>query len=111
MLKNGEAPMVHEVHRRSTIRNCILGNLAIREFARIRPYLEPVQLKERAVLQEPRKRIEHVHFIETGLVSLRTLATESILETALVGRYGAVGVSVALGVEPNTVDCRAPHPA
>jgi CRP-like cAMP-binding protein len=91
--------MIFELHRRSIVRNGILGNLAVADFARVRPFLQPVQLKERAVLQEPERRIEHVHFIEAGIISLRTLATGSILETALVGRYGAVGASVALGGE------------
>jgi CRP-like cAMP-binding protein len=95
----GDVSMIYELHKRAIIRNGILSNLAVREFARIRPYLQPVQLKEGAVLQEPKKRIQHVHFIEAGMVSLRTLATESILETALVGRYGAVGASVVLGAK------------
>jgi CRP-like cAMP-binding protein len=86
--------MVSEFHR-----NGILGNLAVTDFARIRPHLQLVQLKERTVLQEPQKRIEHVYFIEAGIVSLRTLGAGSILETALVGRNGAVGVSVALGTD------------
>lgn len=91
--------MICEVHRRSIIRNGILGDLTIGEFSLIRPYLQPVLLTERAVLHESKKRIEYVFFIEAGMVSLRTLATEGVLETALVGRYGAVGASVALGAK------------
>jgi len=53
-------------------------------------------LNARAVLQEQNERVEHVNFIETGIVSLRALAAGSMLETAMVGCHGAVGVSVAL---------------
>jgi CRP-like cAMP-binding protein len=78
-------------------RNSILRSLPLIDFAVLRPSLQPVVLKERAVLQEPTKRIEYVNFIETGIVSLRTLSPGSILETAMVGSQGAVGASVVLG--------------
>ena len=91
--------MAYELRSRSAIRNAILGGLAIEEFSRIRPFLQPVQLKERAILQEAKKRIEFVYFIEAGMVSLRTLGSESALETALVGHYGCVGAPVGLGAK------------
>jgi CRP-like cAMP-binding protein len=91
--------MASEWNRPPTIRNSILGSLAPIEFFSIGSQLEPVDLKERTVLQESRKRIEYVYFIEAGLVSLRTHTTGSILETAMVGRHGAVGASVAVGAE------------
>ena len=86
-------------HRRSIVKNRILEGLSLSDFDCIRPFLEPVALKERSVLHEADKRIEHVNFIETGIVSLRTLAIGSVLETAMVGCYGAVGASIALGAE------------
>ena len=63
----------------------------------MRPFLHAVDLKPRFVLQEPRKRIEYISFIETGIVSHRTLATECVLEFAMVGYQGIVGASVVLG--------------
>ncbi len=91
--------MVASSHRRPIVKNRILAGLSQSDFDCIRPFLEPVALKERSVLHEANKRIEHVNFIETGIVSLRTLATGSVLETAMVGCYGAVGASIALGAE------------
>jgi len=89
--------MLDRLNRRP--RNSILRNLSAADFSCIRPFLNSVVLKERTVLQEARKRVEHLYFIETGIVSLRTLGAGSILETATVGYQGVVGVSVALGTE------------
>jgi CRP-like cAMP-binding protein len=83
-------------------KNTILGNLSLVDFACLRPFLECVALKERAVLQEPTKLVEYINFVETGIVSLRTLSTGSILETAMVGRQGAVGASIALGTDTSS---------
>jgi CRP-like cAMP-binding protein len=80
-------------------KNIILGNLSLVDFACLRPFLECIPLKERAVLQELKQRVEYINFVETGIVSLRTLATGSILETAMVGRQGAVGASIVLGTD------------
>jgi hypothetical protein len=89
--------MVVSSHRRQIVRNRILAGLSLSDFDCIRPFLEPFALKERSVLHQPNKRIEHVNFIENGIVSLRTLAIGSFLETAMVGCYGAVGAPIALG--------------
>jgi hypothetical protein len=83
---------------RTIIKNSVLRTFSLQDFNCIRPFLQPVTLRARSVLQESNKHVEHVNFIETGVVSLRTLATGSILETALVGCHGVEGVAVALGV-------------
>ena len=79
------------------VKNGVLGSLSSADFECIRPYLQQVTLKERTVLQEPNRRVEYVHFVETGLVSLMTLAAGSILETAMVGSQGLTPASIALG--------------
>jgi hypothetical protein len=71
--------MLYQSSRRP--KNVILGDLSLVDFVCLRPFLECVALKERAVLQEPNKRVEYINFVETGIVSLRTLATGSVLET------------------------------
>lgn len=78
-------------------KNSILGNLSPPDFDYIRPLLQPVTLKERSVLQEPNRHVEYINFVETGIISLMTLASGSILETAMVGSYGFAPVSVVLG--------------
>jgi len=79
------------------VRNGILASLSLSDFEYIRPLLESVTLKNRLVLQEPNRQIEYVHFVETGLISLMTVSSGSILETAMVGSQGVDPASVALG--------------
>ena len=89
--------MLTQGRKRQLVRNHILARFSPAAFDYIRPLLQPVRLKERFVPQEPNRPIEYVNFIETGVISLMTLATGSILETAMVGSRGVVPVSVVLG--------------
>lgn len=82
---------------RSFFKNAILASLRLQDLATIAELLEPIVLRERMVLQEPKKQLEHVYFVESGLVSLRIVAEGSILETAVIGHRGAVGASLLLG--------------
>jgi CRP-like cAMP-binding protein len=79
------------------IKNSILRRLSPVDLDCMRPFLEFVQLKERAVLLEQQRRIQNIDFVETGVVSLTTLSTGSMVEAATVDFHGAVGFSVALG--------------
>jgi CRP-like cAMP-binding protein len=89
--------MLVQHHGNPLIRNRILAGLSQADIDSLHMFLQPVSIKERSILQESNKPIEHVYFIESGIVSLRTLARDATLENAMVGAYGAVGVSVALG--------------
>ena len=89
--------MLNSLNGRYNLRNSILSGLPPDEFDAIRPLLSPFHLRERAVLQEHKKRIQHVDFIESGIISSRTVASGSILETAMLGFRGATGISVTLG--------------
>jgi CRP-like cAMP-binding protein len=80
-------------------RNGILAGLPLEDLAFLCRFLRPVSLKERVVLQQPTQRIQYVDFIETGMISLRTLGAGDSLETALIGSQGAAGTSLALGCE------------
>ncbi|MGY4157969.1 CRP-like cAMP-binding protein [Bradyrhizobium sp. USDA 4461] len=82
---------------RSVIRNSLLASFSLENLGAIREYLEPIVLRERMVLQDPKRRPEHVYFIESGLISLRIVAAGSVLETAVIGFRGAIGVSLLLG--------------
>lgn len=82
---------------RGFLRNEILGRAPLQELAIMGEFLEPVVLKERMVLQEPKRPLDYAYFIESGLVSLRIVAAGSILETAVIGHRGAVGASLFVG--------------
>jgi CRP-like cAMP-binding protein len=88
-----------DVNSPSLPRNGLLRNLSPSDYDCIYPFLEAVTLKTRSVLQEPQRTIKTVDFIESGIVSLMTLASGSIFETATVDHHGVVGFSVALGAK------------
>jgi CRP-like cAMP-binding protein len=79
------------------VKNAILASISLQDLAAMAELLEPIVLKERMVLQEPKRYLEHVYFIESGLVSLRIVAAGSILETVVIGRRGAVGAPLLAG--------------
>lgn len=79
------------------VKNGILASLSLQDLAAIGEFLEPIVLRELSVLQEPKRRLEYVYFIESGLVSMRIIAEGSILETAVVGYRGVVGAPFVFG--------------
>ncbi|HKU06548.1 MAG TPA: Crp/Fnr family transcriptional regulator [Bradyrhizobium sp.] len=89
--------MLPQPSERPFVRNEILARMSLPDLAMIGEFLEHITLKERMILQEPRKRVEHVYFIESGVISLRVVSAGSILETAVVGQRGAIGVSFLFG--------------
>ncbi|MDA9478056.1 hypothetical protein XI03_26950 [Bradyrhizobium sp. CCBAU 65884] len=89
--------MPSEPVKKAFVRNRLLAGLSVPDLAAVGRYLEPVALKRRAILQEPKRTVEFVHFIEWGVVSVRIVAAGSMLETTLVGYRGAIGVPYLLG--------------
>lgn len=78
-------------------RNTILSSLRPDDLAFLRPYLYQVKFRERAVLQGQRKRIENIGFLESGVISLRRISKDSIVELGLISNQGMVGCSRLLG--------------
>jgi CRP-like cAMP-binding protein len=93
---SASVPLVHHDHGR-LVRNWVLANLAPEDFCALQPYLEHVEIKARTVLQEANKPVRYVHFIERGLVSSISGSPSASIETAMVGRFGYMGVAVVLG--------------
>lgn len=89
--------MLAQSNKRPFVKNTILARISLSDLAAIGPFLEPIVLKERMNLQEPRKPVEHIYFVESGIISIRIVAAGSILETAVVGHRGAIGISFLLG--------------
>lgn len=94
--------MLTQPTRRQFVKNSILASLPLPDLAALGPFLEPILLKERMILQDAKRRIEHVYFPESGLVSIRTVAAGSLLEIAVAGYHGAVGISCLLGEHLST---------
>lgn len=81
-------------------RNRILAALPPQELERILPALEMVDLPLRKVLIDPNRTIEHVYFVEEGVVSiLGVMQDGTAVETATVGYEGMVGLPVFLESE------------
>ena len=82
----------------ATVQNRVLACMDPDAFDRLRPHLQLIALKRRAILQEHNRPIEHVFFIERGVASLfaRT-QRDGPVEVATIGRLGFVGVGVVLG--------------
>jgi CRP-like cAMP-binding protein len=74
------------------IRNRLLAALPPSDFALLAPQLTAFSLEEGAILQEPDCPIDEVYFPIKGLISLATvMRTGEMVETAMVGREGAIG--------------------
>src|SRR5215472_11200960 len=76
----GEGKMLVQSGKRPFLKNTILAGLSSQSLTAIAPFLEPVVLRDRLVLQEPKRPVDQIYFVESGIVSLRTVAAESFLE-------------------------------
>lgn len=82
-------------------RNQLLRSLVPQELARLGPQLERVPLKPKRILHHPGLAIDHVYFVEMGLVSV-VAGAEGVshgIGAWLIGHEGMVGVPVVLGRE------------
>ncbi len=79
-------------------KNLFLSALPAAEQTRLRPLLAFHRLPQGLVLQEPEQRIEHVYFIESGMISLVAMMQDgAAIETATLGREAILGSLSALG--------------
>jgi CRP-like cAMP-binding protein len=86
--------------RQEEVGNRILASLPAEEFAELAPLLVPVGLETGDRLYDEEEVIRHVHFIESGLLSLlSTLADGTSIEVGALGREGMGGLSLLLGAD------------
>jgi CRP-like cAMP-binding protein len=78
-------------------RNRFLGALETASLERIRPHLQPVQLKLSAIVCEAGGLLKHAYFPQGSVLSLLTvLENGAAIETANIGREGAFGLFAAM---------------
>jgi CRP-like cAMP-binding protein len=78
--------------------NRLLAVLLPADLHLLLPSLETVPLNARQVLEAPRTPIDHVYFIERGLVSVvGTTQPDHRIEVGMVGYEGMTGLGVVLG--------------
>lgn len=92
---------------RAESRNHLLLSLPAAEYALLEPHLKEIPLKQGAILTEQGESIEHVYFLHSGMVSVVVVLAdaEKAVETATVGREGAIGAVAGLG--PRRATARA----
>jgi CRP-like cAMP-binding protein len=80
--------------------NQILATLPRAELDRLQPALEHVQLTPRMIAYDPLTPIQHVYFVESGVISIVSIMRDrSAIETATIGCEGMIGLPVFLGVD------------
>jgi CRP-like cAMP-binding protein len=81
-------------------RNQLLRSLPRDELERLAPLLHVVPLSRRRILQHAGVPIDHVYFIEDGLISVLAKTDDcNAVEVWLIGRDGVVGSEALLGIE------------
>jgi len=76
--------------------NRLLDRLHPEDLARLKSHLKPMEMRRGDVLHEARGAIGRVYFPLGGMVSLiAAMQTGEMIETAAIGRDGAVGAAVA----------------
>ncbi len=77
----------------------------------LRPYLEPVPLPHKQTLSEPNAPIDHVHFVQEGMVSLvQPLENGAMIEVGMIGNEGFVGVPLLLGADSSPLEAMVQIP-
>ena len=81
------------------VANKILLSISNHEYAKVRPYLEFVNLPQRFTLHEPHEKLKFAYFLNRGLASI-VVATRGgkSVEAGVVGYEGAVGTPLAVGL-------------
>lgn len=94
-------PIVEEHARLSSSSNHLLDRIPTDERASIDAWLEPVALDAGQVLYEPGDAMTHVYFLTSGMVSLVAIMKDGRnVESATIGREGAIGMSASGYVDP-----------
>jgi CRP-like cAMP-binding protein len=104
-------PMVKRQAASAPPANRLLARLPPHEYQRLLPLLRLVPFEFKEVLNEPRSRIDHVHFPNRGVVSAVTLMEDgTVIEVATIGNEGMVSLTAFLGEEesPNRLIVQVP---
>ena len=81
----------------SAFRNDLLAAVSEEDLAHLRPHLQRVTLLLSQVLHEAGEQMDHVYFVERGVVSLTAdTGDNGLVEVGMTGREGLVGASVIL---------------
>lgn len=86
------------MHGPNNFRNRLLLAMRPADLALLKPHLREMPMIQGTMLQEQGERIDHVYFPHSGMISLVAVMKQGeSIETATVGREGAVGAMSGLG--------------
>ncbi len=85
--------------------NRILARLPIADREALQPFLEPVTLVLRQRLEVPNKPIDHIYFVDSGIVSVvATGSQRQQIEVGVIGFEGYAGQAYILGAGRSPLD-------
>jgi len=81
--------------------NRLLAVLPDSDFALLQPALKEVVLETRQLIEQPLQKIEQVHFVTRGQISVIATSphNEQRVEVAMIGPEGMTGLPVVLGTD------------
>lgn len=80
--------------------NTVLLSIPEDEFARLRPFLEPVPLPRYHILYEQSAKIDYAYFLNHGMISLVVVTNDGrSVEVGISGRQDVVGASLTFGID------------
>lgn len=96
-----ERKIADRVSLKGLLANKILTSLPGEDFARLLPHLEPVSLLSGRDLCKPGESIRFIYFPENAVIShLYVLSDGDMVEAAMIGREGVVGLSAIFSPYP-----------
>src|SRR4051812_26705109 len=82
----------------TTMSNRLLAAMPRETISFLEPEMREISLRQGSVIMEPGDMVEQIYFPHTGMVSLViTTRDGATIETATIGREGAVGITRGLG--------------
>ena len=86
------------------MQNLLLAALPAADHGLLTPHLAQVELERGKLLYDPGDRIDTVYFPQDGVISLMTLMENgAAIESATIGREGALGLSAAVSPRASLV--------
>jgi CRP-like cAMP-binding protein len=79
--------------------NRLLSYLPAEDFLQLFLELKTVSLQPQQVIYEPNQPLAHIYFPRTGVISLLIRMKDRLVEVAMVGNEGMLGLPVLLGAD------------
>ncbi|WP_237478971.1 Crp/Fnr family transcriptional regulator [Lichenibacterium dinghuense] len=83
----------------ASVRNRLLSMLTADDYNHLVPKLERVSLPAQTPIIRAHQPIEHVHFLESGIVTTVAHTDAGRIEVGIIGREGVVGLPAILGAD------------